>query len=501
MIDDDEPVTETKSCKESVDPHIIHVPQDCTLNQAIDKANKSIGKSYGQVHTIILDGGIHEVDFYTSVYGLDLNYVEILLPLLIQGHPDQTNHPTVVDGGFLIKGVKGEKVTIKDLTIVNSIDSGIHAFKGLNVSAINVHIKDCEGRGMVVQGEGVKAAFSGEIFGCGMSGLSARDAGEILVSCQSNTGTLVTMFDSKGFLVKKKVFTCTCPLTIHANRTRIENNCTIGYLQDYGLEVESLDSKIRFLFPLTKEHVARRNSGGGNWGGEGVIDTTAETLKASNTILVPEEETTIAGAVRRAKLSDGHITIIELQKGYHPIRQRYVNIDFSPLTIVGKGADKSIVTGGGFKVSGEKRKVLQGNGFDDSHKTYLNKPIHLDSFCIVDAKSSGIFAESGLPVVVNNVTILKSSAYGAVCQMTQMSLIDTTIENCRFSGVFSANGGMVELRGPRTRVWRNCTSNREFDFGLRNHGNNSNINVVEPLTLWDVATKNGGGGDVDATLS
>ena len=172
---------------------------------------------------------MHTIDTYINVYGYELNYVEITVPLFIHGHPDQINHRTIVEGGFLIKGlqndpsIKGREniVSFYQLTISNSADCGIYCFRGLGASVKDVLIQDCDGRGMVVQE--TFARFSGIIQRCGMSGLCARDGGKIIVSCTE--------------------YNCTCPLKNHPGRTRIESNCINGYSGDFGIEVDVVSVK------------------------------------------------------------------------------------------------------------------------------------------------------------------------------------------------------------------------------------------------------------------
>jgi hypothetical protein len=484
------------------DPHILRVPKDCkTLKEAVEKANKSRARSFGTIHTISLSPGIHTIDMYTNVFDADLNYVEVEIPLLIHGHSDQISFKTIVDGGFLIKGnpdgEKGDKtVRFKDLTISNSADSGIYCFYGLGVKAIDVNIEDCEGRGMVVQGGGIKGEFSGTIQRCGMSGLSARDGGEIIVSCKggSDLTTKITCFDENtGVVVNKSIIGCTCPLNIHANRTRIESNCVNGFSEDYGCETDGISSKIHFLDPLTKEHVSKRNSGGGNWGGPGIIDTIALKLRQDDRIYVPEEESTIIGAIKRAKMSGGHINTIVIKYGrYNTGNEKYINIDFSPLNIIGAGNDKTIIEGGGFKITGEKKRIFRG-------EVYVNKAITIQSLCISNAKGSGIFAENGLPCRVNDCTVIGSEGYGICCQLTWMNISDTIVESSGLSGIFCAYGGNIKVMNPRTRIWGNCVKNRRFDFGLRIHGKGSLITIIEPLMKGEIAKGNKGGGNMGKT--
>ena len=54
--------------------------------------------------------------------------------------------------------------------------------------------------------------------------------------------------------------------------TSIHNNVTGGHSDYYGLHTESFSS-IHLVSPLTKESVSINNGGGGNYGGDGTIET------------------------------------------------------------------------------------------------------------------------------------------------------------------------------------------------------------------------------------
>ena len=377
----------------------IRVPEDYkTLAEAVIAANKTDGTSRAVAcHRIILSAGVHPIAITTNIFGYELNYVEIKVPLTIEGHPDQIAHKTIVQGGFLVtsgrsfsttsttsttssSGDNNAVVLFKNMTIQQSMDSAIFGFHGLSIKTQDVVIEDCDGRGIVAQG--TSCHFAGTIERCGMSGLCACEGGEIVVSCTESATN-----------------SCTCPKH-HPCRTRIESNCAIGWHGDFGLLVEDTSS-IHFIHPLTKEHVSSRNGGGGNWGGFGVIDQTRRQLRQKDTIYVPEEETSLQGAIDRARRTHKGrqtlITKIVLKYGHHTVntvRGKYVEIDFSPLEIVGGGNDRTFLNGGGIKITGEKE--YGGPKY----------PIKIRNLAIVDAGGSGVFCENGLPVLVDNVSMI-----------------------------------------------------------------------------------------------
>jgi hypothetical protein len=56
-------------------------------------------------------------------------------------------------------------------------------------------------------------------------------------------------------------------VTLTGAKTTVHQNCTRGESIEYGLQVfGSSSSTIQLISPLTKEHVAIDNGGGGNWG-------------------------------------------------------------------------------------------------------------------------------------------------------------------------------------------------------------------------------------------
>ena len=56
-------------------------------------------------------------------------------------------------------------------------------------------------------------------------------------------------------------------ITLIGAKTTVHHNCTDGDSDQYGLAVyNSSSSTIQLVSPLTKEHVAIDNGGGGNWG-------------------------------------------------------------------------------------------------------------------------------------------------------------------------------------------------------------------------------------------
>ena len=498
----------------------IRVPRDApTIAEAVHIAREHYHTSRTRP-TIILSGGIHKIDVYDSTEGHPLNYVRLDFPLLIDGDRDRVSTPTIIHGGFLVteppqqQRLEGEaksteftlgslhqSVCFRRLTIQDSLDSAIHSFYSttLPINVMSCSIADCEGRGIVVQGPGVRGTVAGTtVERCIMSGISALDGGEIIVSCISSTlvakkgstsgatGAATTTAAKEEDCVR-----CTCPMVIHAGRTRVENNCMGGYSEDYGLEVGSRESTIRLLRPLVKECVSGSNGGGGDWGGPGSIDSMSPDLLEDDVIHVPDEESTLCGALSRARESDGRVTKIVLKYGRHLVGDvdkdkyvdKYVEVDFAPIEIVGAGVGRTVVVGG-FKVTGKK--------------TVLGHGVVLRGMSIVDSRGSGVFGENGLAVRVEKCSISGCNAYGVAIQRTQGELVDCLIERCSFSGIFAAYGGKVTVSGMKSRVAGNCVRERMMDYGVRCHGKSSQVLIESSLKRAEVSVENLGGGNYGA---
>ena len=506
---------EKKSCS-AVEKMSIRVPRDApTIAEAVHIAREHYHTSRTRP-TIILSGGIHKIDVYDSTEGHPLNYVRLDFPLLIDGDRDRVSTPTIIHGGFLVteppqqQRLEGEaksteftlgslhqSVCFRRLTIQDSLDSAIHSFYSttLPINVMSCSIADCEGRGIVVQGPGVRGTVAGTtVERCIMSGISALDGAEIIVSCISSTlvakkgstsgatGAATTTAAKEEDCVR-----CTCPMVIHAGRTRVENNCMGGYSEDYGLEVGSRESTIRLLRPLVKECVSGSNGGGGDWGGPGSIDSMSPDLLEDDVIHVPDEESTLCGALSRARESDGRVTKIVLKYGRHLVgdvdKDKYVEVDFAPIEIVGAGVGRTVVVGG-FKVTGKK--------------TVLGHGVVLRGMSIVDSRGSGVFGENGLAVRVEKCSISGCNAYGVAIQRTQGELVDCLIERCSFSGIFAAYGGKVTVSGMKSRVAGNCVRERMMDYGVRCHGKSSQVLIESSLKRAEVSVENLGGGNYGA---
>ena len=143
---------------------------------------------------------------------------------------------TFVQGhGFKIKGKKGKKCTLMDITVQKTKWSGLSGEKGMSFDCLRMHFDQC--------GHGVVALYTkGRLTNCQITRSYLSGV------CSINNSTI----------------------DIEGEETMIEKNNTYGSSNDYGLKTWS--SFIHILSPLTKESISKNNQNG-NYGGYGTIKT------------------------------------------------------------------------------------------------------------------------------------------------------------------------------------------------------------------------------------
>ena len=158
--------------------------------------------------------------------------LHIQCPVNIVGSRDVLDKSKiVVVGGFKIYA---NGVHVEHLTIRHKKGSGVWGYSSCTLT--DLMIDQCW--------RGVYACGSDVVLNCTnimvsksiYSGVLAGYGGTIILS---GTGTLIT------------------------------DNCLHGHSLLYGLAVNTSDSKIQIVKPLTKEAISKGNKGGGNWGGVG----------------------------------------------------------------------------------------------------------------------------------------------------------------------------------------------------------------------------------------
>ena len=204
----------------------------------------------------------------------------------------------------------------------------------------------------------------------------------------------------------------------------------------------------------------------------------------------------------------------------------YMPLNF-PMTIIGEGADKTVLLGGimidWFKMKRELRwqseksfrkgaaaKEQEGakegakEGSTKSTMVSLTGRIKIMNLSISHSKQSGIFCNTFSEDTdtfpgfqLENVCIDSAAKYGIVIATSTNGIcVNTQISDCQRSGIMVSDGGSIDLFGNDTKVSSNCLCNKKRDFGLRVYDSDSAINIHSPLTTEIVALDNQGGGNV-----
>ena len=191
--------------------------------------------------------GTHIVTSYKDEDGDDRPGVLFEVPMTVSGAGREKTF--VEGGGFRIKGEnKDQHCTFLDLTIQKTKEDGLlgcegrmQGYGGMSFDCRRVKFDKCGRWGVCVGGSTKGRLTNCQLTNCKQSG----------VYCSDTAGTI----------------------EIEGEESRINNNCTDGDSGDYGLEAYTSSSIIHLLSPLTKEDVSTNNNGGGNYGGEGTIET------------------------------------------------------------------------------------------------------------------------------------------------------------------------------------------------------------------------------------
>ena len=149
----------------------------------------------------------------------------------------------VKGGGFRIEGKKeeGKNVVLKDMTISETSDNGVVGINGLSWLCDSLTTTQC-----------------------GCCGVSAGNTKGRLINC------VITHCGRSGIYCSANAL-----IEVEGDQTKVDGNVTSILkliLFYYGLHTTSTSS-IHLLFRLTQESVSTNNHGGGNYGGDGTIET------------------------------------------------------------------------------------------------------------------------------------------------------------------------------------------------------------------------------------
>jgi hypothetical protein len=155
---------------------------------------------------------------------------------------------TFVQGyGFQIKGEKGKKCTLMDITVHKTENVGLYGYGGMSFDCLRMHFDQC-----------------------GVHGVFASYTKGRLTNCQ------ITQSKNSG------VYSNDSTIEIEGKETMIEKNNTDGDGVEYGLKAEyAFAAFIHILSPLTKESISKNNQNG-NYGNDG-------TIKVVNTFIIKKK--------------------------------------------------------------------------------------------------------------------------------------------------------------------------------------------------------------------
>ena len=194
----------------------------------------SVKKGYKKA----LENGLKNIHLLEGTHIVTGAYVFFEVPMTVSGAGREKTF--VEGGGFWIGGEKDQHCTFFDLTIQKTKQMGLEGRRGMSFDCRRVKFDKC-----------------------GTEGVYAWKTKGRLTNCQ------VTNCGESG------VFSAFSTIEIEGEESRINNNCTDGDSDDYGLYAYVYDSSsiIHLLSPLTKEDVSTNNNGGGNYSGDGTIET------------------------------------------------------------------------------------------------------------------------------------------------------------------------------------------------------------------------------------
>ena len=156
----------------------------------------------------------------------------------------------------------------------------------------------------------------------------------------------------------------------------------------------------------------------------------------------------------------------------------YVVIKY-PVSIVGQGREKTTLSFG-LQIEGKKRE---------------GDVVIVDSLKIKECQGDGVYAYSGMDVVMRRCTVEECPFYGVYAYNAHVSCDDLQVVGCGNSGVVASTNSTVKLSGEDTSIRGNCTKGKSYNYGLNAYSTTSKVQLASPLTKEKISTSNGGGGN------
>jgi hypothetical protein len=238
----------------------IRVPDDCTLNEAVNRVNESNGR----LTTIVVGEGTHVID---DSNGGRLNYLTLNCPMTIVGVAPADIKNIVVLGGITIPSNIQGNIHIEHLTIRQSTGSGVRGSSSFTLK--DVVIEQCSSSGVIAFGSTTVARCTNvTVRRCRREGVQVCDGQGTLTDCTvAECGWSGIESSNNGVI------------HIEGESTKVTRNCT-DYEEreenEYGLCARSR-AVIILHSPLTKGIICWHNGDGDitspdeDWGGEGTI--------------------------------------------------------------------------------------------------------------------------------------------------------------------------------------------------------------------------------------
>lgn len=149
------------------------------------------------------------------------------------------------------------------------------------------------------------------------------------------------------------------------------------------------------------------------------------------------------------------------------------------------------VSGDGLDGDGREKTRVKGNGFlikgtNDQHCTFLD-------MLIMRTEYSGV-KSLGMSFDCRRVRFFKCGTYGVCAKNTKGRLTNCTVTGSRRCGIFSDEGGTIEIEGEESRMPGHNNSARDTsdsdNYGLYAKYSSSIIHLLSPLTKEDVSKNN-----------
>jgi archaellum component FlaF (FlaF/FlaG flagellin family) len=359
----------------------------------------------------------------------------------------------IFKGGFKIEGKEEDNVAIANLTICESKAVGVAGVGGsFQLNKVTVDL--CE-HGVVIV---------------------SRSQRNTMTDCKISNSKGSGLMVSNGGL-----------MTIEGDTTTINDNCTDGSSDDYGLDTGYTDASgarpgtIIIKSPLTKESISTNNGGGGNWGGEGTI-TKEEPPFVGETKEEPSE--CPPGALRVLpglnslknafiEAAEKGIQEIYLENGIHKIEtwvdpdgdnQKFVRIGRS-LTVIGASRSKCIVLGG-FAIRLKEKEEI----------------VILKNMTIRDVEYAVRLILSKGSSHLDNLHIDRCDTGVSVNKSKKNSMKNCEIVNSKFA-VAVFEGGSITIEGDKTTIHHN-------EVGLAAMKTSSTIKIILPITKESISINN-----------